>query len=69
MSGSGTYSELDSAENSEGWTSTSPLSMAWWLSITMKAETTGLVLGGEVLDLKWSDGGWMFYTLGGPVGF
>ena len=59
-----TDSELNYTGNSEGWTSTSPLSMAWWLSLPMKAGTVGLVLGVGVLDLKWSAGGWLFRSLG-----
>ena len=68
VSGSGTYSELYSTGKSKGWTSTSPLSMSWWLSIPIIAETAGIVLGGYVLDLKWAAGCWPFHSLGDPVG-
>ena len=34
----------------------------------MIAETTGLVLGGEVMDLNWAVGGWMFHSFGVSVG-
>ena len=67
VSGSGTYLYLFLTGNSKGWTSTSPLSMSWWLSIPVIAETTGLFLGGEFLDLKWADGDWLFHSLGGSV--
>ena len=63
--GSGKYSDLDST----GWTLTLKLSMAWWLSLPIIAETTGLVLGGHVLDFKWSAGGWMFHSIGGSFGY
>ena len=32
------------------------------------AETTGLVMGGEVLDLKLSAKVWLFHSLGDSVG-
>ena len=31
-------------------------------------ETTGLVLGGKVLDLKWDSGGWLFHPIVGSFG-
>ena len=55
-------------ENSEWWTSKSPLSMVRWLSLLTTAETTRLVLGGHVMYLKWSGVCWMFQYLGGSVG-
>ena len=68
MSGSGNDLELDSTRNYEVVILTSPLSMAWWLSIPMIADITGLVLEGEVLDLKWADGVWLFHSISGSFG-
>ena len=48
--------------------SISLLSMEWWLSLPIIAETTGLFFGGEVLYLKWSSVGWIFHSLGSSVG-
>ena len=59
------YLGLNSTGNYEGWTSTSTLSMSWWLSLPMIAETKRLVLVGEVIYLKWASGVWMFHSLGG----
>ena len=42
--------------------------MELWFSLTMIAETTGLVLGGRLRYLKWTSGGWLFHYLGGSVG-
>ena len=68
MSISGTDPELNSIGNSEGWTSTSPLSIAWWLRLPIRDETTGLVFEGEVLDLRWTYVGWLIHSLGGSFG-
>ena len=68
VSGYGTDSELDSTGNSEVGTLTPPLSMTWWFSLPMISETKGLVLEGEVLDLKWASGGWLFHYIGGSYG-
>ena len=65
-SGSWTDSELNSTKTFEGWISISPLSMSWWLSLPMIAETTELVFG--VLELKWAAGSWLFYYIGGLFG-
>ena len=53
---------------SEGWTSTSPLSMAWWLSIPIISETTGLVLGVDILNLNWSYGVLLLQYIVGSFG-
>ena len=42
--------------------------MAQWLSFPMISETTGLVLEGEDLDLRWASGGWLFHSLGDCFG-
>ena len=57
-----------STGNTEFWTFTSPLSISWWLSIPIIAETTGLVLGGEVLDLNWASVIWLFHSIVGSFG-
>ena len=38
------------------------------INFPMKSKTTGLILGGEIRDLKWTDGGWIFYSIGGRIG-
>ena len=48
--------------------STSPLSMVRWLILPMIAGTTGMIFGGEFIDLKWATEGWIFQSLGGSVG-
>ena len=68
VSGSGTDSELNSTGNYEWWISTLPLSMSWWSSLPMIAKTIEMVLGGDVLYLKWAAGGWLFQSLGGSFG-
>ena len=42
--------------------------MALWLSLTMISETTGMVLGGGVHDLKWASRGWKLHSIGVMVG-
>ena len=42
-------------------------SMEWWLSLPMIAETTGLVLGGEVRDMVLAAEGWLFHSIGVSV--
>ena len=60
--------EWDSNGYSEGLTLESTLSMELWFSLQIIAENTGLLLGGDVLDLKWAAGGWLFNCLGGSGG-
>ena len=43
------------------WTSTSLLSKEQCWSLPIISKNTGLILGEEVLDFNWRNGGWLFH--------